>query len=195
ANYEAASGHAAILINQAKATVAVTCPTTAQTYTGSAIEACTANVTGANLNVSVTPVYANNVNVGTATASYTFDGDANHTGSNDSKTFAIAKATATVTLNGLNQTYTGAPKSAGATTNATGTSSFTFTYDGAATPPTAAGSYAVVAMLVNDNFSGTTSGTLVIGKATATVTLTGLSPTYTGTAMTVGATTAATGTS
>jgi len=47
-------------------------------------------------------------------------------------------------------------------TDAAGTSSFTFTYDGSSTAPTAVGSYAVVATLINDNYAGTASGTLEI---------------------------------
>src|SRR5207247_1988766 len=92
-NHEGNSNTATLAIGKAISTVTVSCPTAAQTYTGSAIEPCTATVTGANLNLTVTPTYGNNVNVGTATASYTFVADANHTGSTDSKTFAIASAT------------------------------------------------------------------------------------------------------
>src|SRR5205814_1748127 len=67
----------------------------------------------------------------------------------------VAKATATVTLGGLSPTYDGSPKNATATTSASGASTFTFTYDGSATAPTNAGSYSVVATLVNDNYQGT----------------------------------------
>src|SRR5204862_406622 len=98
ANHAGSNGSATFAIGQAGSTVTVTCPATAQTYTGSAIEACTAKVTGASLNATVTPTYNSNVNVGTATASYTFDGDANHAGSNGSATFAIGQAGSTVTV-------------------------------------------------------------------------------------------------
>lgn len=62
----------------------VTCPARV-TYTGAAIEVCTATVTGiGGLNLAVTPVsYTDNTNVGTAGASATFGGGANHTGSTD----------------------------------------------------------------------------------------------------------------
>jgi hypothetical protein len=52
-----------------------------------------------------------------------------------------------------------------------------------------AGSYAVVAMINNTNYQGSANGTLVIGKASATVTLTDLSHDYDGTPKSVMATT------
>jgi hypothetical protein len=110
-------------------------------------------------------------------------------------TLEITKATATVTLSGLNQAFDGTPKSVTAGTDATGTSTFTITYDGSATPPTVQGSYAVVATLNNDNFLGNASGTLLIGKPLATVTLTGLNQAFDGNPKTVTASTDATGTS
>jgi hypothetical protein len=82
----------------------------------------------------------------------------------------VLKATANITLGNLIQSYSGSPESATATTDATGTSSFSFTYNGSSTPPTVAGSYTVVATLNNDNYQGTATGTLVIGKATPMIT-------------------------
>ena len=46
----------------------------------------------------------------------------------------------------------------------------TFTYNGSATVPTAAGSYTVVATINDANYQGSATGTLVIDKATLTVT-------------------------
>src|SRR5439155_25784077 len=79
-----------------------------QVYTGSAIATCSATVTGANLSLTPTPAYADNIAVGTATASYSYGGDDNHSGSSDAKTFGITKAssTTTVTCTG-DQVYTG----------------------------------------------------------------------------------------
>ena len=91
----------------------------------------------------------------------------------------IGKASATVTLTGLTPTYTGSPISAGATTTPAGLT-VDFTYDGSATAPTNAGTYAVVGTVNDANYQGTASGNMIIGKASATVTLTGLTPTYTG---------------
>jgi hypothetical protein len=92
-----------------------------------------------------------------------------------SQSFSVGKAPANVTLASLAATYDGSPKAATATTTAPGTSSFAFAYtqNGAdITSPTNAGEYDVVATLANANYTGTASGTLVIGKAPATITLT-----------------------
>ena len=43
------------------------------------------------------------------------------------------------------------------------------TYDGSATAPTSAGSYAVVATVLDTNYTGSAPGTLVISKATPTI--------------------------
>lgn len=40
------------------------------------------------------------------------------------------------------------------------------TYNGSATPPTNAGSYAVIATITDPNYTGNTAGTFVIAKAT-----------------------------
>jgi hypothetical protein len=60
-----------------------------------------------------------------------------------------------------------------------------FTYNGSYTPPTEAGSYAVVATVNNTKYQGTATGTLVISKAAATVALSTLSAVYSGTAKSV----------
>jgi hypothetical protein len=65
----------------------------------------------------------------------------------------------------------------------------TFTYDGGATPPTNAGSYAVVGTINDANYTGSASSTLTISKAGAMVTLGGLGSTYDGSAKTATATT------
>jgi autotransporter-associated beta strand protein len=77
-------------------------------------------------------------------------------------TLVIAKATATVTLGSLNQHYDGNPKPATATTTPSGLA-VNFTYDGNGTAPSAMGSYAVVATVNDPNYTGSASGTLVIG--------------------------------
>jgi hypothetical protein len=46
----------------------------------------------------------------------------------------------------------------------------TYTYNGSATAPTTAGNYAVVATIGDTNYTGSATGTLVISKATPTVT-------------------------
>src|SRR5205823_5344055 len=78
-NYGFAAGAPAdFTITKAPSTTTITCPTTPQTYTGSAIEPCTAQLTGVNPPPSaVTVTYTDNVNVGTAHAAASWPVDAN----------------------------------------------------------------------------------------------------------------------
>ncbi len=103
-------------------------------------------------------------------------------------TGSFAKVAATVSLANLVTTYDGSPQFATATTMPIGLA-VDLTYNGSSTAPTAAGSYAVVATINHLNYQGTTSGTLVIEKAMATVVLSALSQTYDGAAKPVSATT------
>ncbi|MBK1876514.1 MBG domain-containing protein [Pelagicoccus mobilis] len=109
--------------------------------------------------------------------------ESNYSGSK-SGTLVISKAAASVTLSDLSQDYDGTAKSATVTTNP---SSLTVavTYDGSSDVPSAVGSYAVMATVVDSNYTGSASGTLVIGKATATVTFSDLSYDFDGTAKSV----------
>ena len=54
------------------------------------------------------------------------------------------------------------------------------TYNGSSSAPTNAGSYTVVATVNDANYAGSASGSLQVGKASASVTLSGLSHTYDG---------------
>jgi hypothetical protein len=98
-NHESNSDSKNFEITRATSTTVVTCPTSA-TFTGSAIEPCTASYSGAGgLSGSLTPAYSNNMNVGTATADATYSGDANHTGSTTTQvTFTITQAASTTTI-------------------------------------------------------------------------------------------------
>src|SRR5713226_9522485 len=80
----------------------------------------------------------------------------------------VNKAPATVTLSNLSQTYDGTPKSPTATTNPMGLAViFSYTQNGnPVASPTNAGSYAVTATIVDNNYQGSTTGTLVINQAT-----------------------------
>ena len=148
----------------------------------------TVSVTGAGgLNQTPSPVYSGSciaapVNVldTPCTAGYSFAGDANHEASTGSTNIFITPAAGTVTLGSLSQTYNGLPKPVTATTTPAGLH-VDVTYAGSATAPTNAGSYAVVATINDQNSAaGTASGTLVIGKATATLTLSDLTQTNNG---------------
>jgi len=78
----------------------------------------------------------------------------------------------------LTHTYDGTTKAATASTVPAGLK-VNMTYN--PENPVYAGSYAVTATIDEDNYEGTTSGTLVIAKATATITLANLTHTYDGT--------------
>jgi hypothetical protein len=111
---------------------------------------------------------------------------------NASGTLLIAKAPATITLSNLVHTYDGTAKHATYTIDPIGLTAVV-TYNGSSTQPIAANSYAVVATVDNANYAGTASGTLVIGKTAATVTLTDLTHIYDGTAKHATATTVPSG--
>ena len=98
------------------------------------------------------------------------------------RSFAIAKAQASINLSDLSKTYTGQAQGATVTTTPdVPNAQLTVTYDGSETRPTNAGSYAVVASLNDANYEARdATGTLVIAKAPAQVSLSGLSKTYTG---------------
>jgi sugar lactone lactonase YvrE len=76
----------------------------------------------------------------------------------------VNKAMATVTLGGLDGVYTGAPHRATATTSPGGLA-VTFSYDGSATAPVNAGTYAVVVTVSDASYQGSASSTLEISKA------------------------------
>jgi sugar lactone lactonase YvrE len=84
-------------------------------------------------------------------------------------TLTIQKGSATITLLGLNQGYTGSPVSASATTVPSGLN-VTFTYNDSPMPPTAQGTYTVLATVDDTNFAGTAFGMMTIGNAEPTLT-------------------------
>ncbi len=162
-----------------------------QTYSGSAE---TATATTIPTGLAVTFTYNGSATIPTAAGNYTVIGtinDANYQGS-ATGTLAIGQASGAVTLGNLSQTYDGAAKAATAVTTPTGLA-VTFTYNGSATIPTAAGTYTVVATINDANYQGSATGTLVIDKASATVALGSLSQTYDGAAKAATATTTPTG--
>jgi len=116
---------------------------------------------------------------GTVTLRANVTGDDNYNNHQKDITLTIAKAAATVTLPpaGLAHTYDGNAKTATVTTTPTGLT-VEITYNGSSTPPTAAGTYAVVATINDANYSGTASGTLTITKQAPTITFNNLSVTY-----------------
>lgn len=73
----------------------------------------------------------------------------------------VNKAPATIVLEFLSQSYDGTPRVVTATTNPAGLAVI-LTYDGAATAPVAPGSYTVDALVDDPNYTGATSGTLIV---------------------------------
>jgi 6-phosphogluconolactonase (cycloisomerase 2 family)/alpha-tubulin suppressor-like RCC1 family protein/fibronectin type 3 domain-containing protein len=86
-------------------------------------------------------------------------------------TLNITKATASVSLSNLNQNYDGTAKTATVTTVPNGLN-VAVTYNGSATGPTNAGSYAVVATINDNNYQGSASGTMSINAAPKNLTVT-----------------------
>ncbi len=89
-------------------------------------------------------------------------------------------STATITLANLSQTYNGSPRPVTATTIPAGLPVL-LTYNGSSTAPTAAGTYAVSAVIDDPAIIGSASGSLVVSKANASILLGNLSPAADGT--------------
>ena len=165
----------------------VTLSNLSATYDGTP-KAITVTTTPPSLNVTVT--YNGSSTIPTNPGSYAVVAtvvDASYHGSANG-TLVIGKGTAGVTLGNLSAAYDGTAHAATATTVPSGLN-VTFTYNGSATAPTAQGSYAVVATVNDADYTGGASGTLVIGKPLATVTLGNLNFSYTGKAHPATATT------
>jgi hypothetical protein len=111
--------------------------------------------------VSVTGTTATVNNAGEAYITASQAGDASYAAASFERLQVVNKANATVTLSNLNQVYTGTGISATATTAPAGLVVL-ITYDGSATLPVDPGTYAVVANIVENNYSGSASATLTI---------------------------------
>jgi carbonic anhydrase/acetyltransferase-like protein (isoleucine patch superfamily) len=100
---------------------------------------------------------------GSCTITASAPGDLDYSPGSLARTFAIAKASATLTLGGLAQTSDGTPRVVTVTTSPPGLTTVTVTYDGAPTPPTGPGSYAIVASLSNPDYQAPdVTGILVV---------------------------------
>jgi 2',3'-cyclic-nucleotide 2'-phosphodiesterase (5'-nucleotidase family) len=87
----------------------------------------------------------------------------------DTSVFYTAGAqSATVTLSNINTTFDGSAKPVTVTTSPVGLS-VAVTYNGSATAPVHAGTYAVVATITDPNYSGSGSGTETISQAVQTI--------------------------
>ncbi|MBS1553278.1 MAG: hypothetical protein JSU09_00005 [Bacteroidetes bacterium] len=79
-------------------------------------------------------------------------------------TLVVAKANASITISNLNQTYSSTGKQVAVSTVPAGLS-VDVTYDGSATPPVNAGTYAIEAAVSDINYQGTANAMLVVQKA------------------------------
>ena len=148
--------------------------------TGSATGVANANLTGSlNLGEQFT-------NVPGGTAHWTFNGGTNYEDASGSVEITINKATPLVAVTGGTYTYDG--HSHPATVTSTGSSgsvagTFSFTYNGAASEPVNAGTYAVVANFTSTDgnyHNATGAGTIAINKANAVIDVGGGTYTYNG---------------
>ena len=121
--------------------------------------------------VTGTTVHLTGVGTCTITASQAGDGNYNAAAS-VVQAFTISNSSVTITLSNLSQTYDGTAKAPTAVTTPSGLSvTFTYTQDG--TPvasPTNAGAYNITATINDPNYQGSTTGILVISKATPVIT-------------------------
>lgn len=91
-------------------------------------------------------------------------GDLNFDSVSADQSFSVGSALAIVTIGGLSQTYNGTSRPATLSTIPSGLT-VNVTYNGDPIAPTNAGTYTVVATVVDDLYSGNASGMLVISKA------------------------------
>jgi TolB-like protein len=111
---------------------------------------------------------------GTAEITAHQGGDHNYEAAEPMKQILIVnKAKAKVMLMSLDQTYDGAPKSAGAKTEPQDLT-VTFSYEGGAAVPVNAGSYRVLATVEEANYEGSAEGTLSVARAPQTITFAAL---------------------
>jgi N-acetylneuraminic acid mutarotase len=92
----------------------------------------------------------------------------NFNASSATGTLHVDQAVALVLLSNLSQTYDGSAKTVTVSTTPMGLS-VSVTYDGSPNAPINAGSYTVVVTVLDANYVGGATGTLVIGKATPTI--------------------------
>ena len=179
-----------LVVAKMPATVALAAGDLERTYDG-APKPVGAVATPAGLAVRVT--YDGETNPPTAAGAYVVVAEVDDPiwGGAATGTLVVAKMPATVALaaGDLERTYDGAPKPVGAVATPAGLA-VRVTYDGETNPPTAAGAYVVVAEVDDPIWGGAATGTLVVAKAMATVTLGDLEHVYDGTSHSVTAATA-----
>src|SRR5436190_1793940 len=175
ANHTGSSDSKTFTIDKADSTVTVSCPDS-RTFTGEAIEPCTASVSGVGgLNQPLSVDYTHNTNAGTASASASYGGDGNHTASTGSGSFKIDKASSSVALTCADGpfVYSGSPHTP-CTANVTGAGGLNTPLDVSYSNNVAAGTAHAGASYDGDaNHTGSSdSKTFTIDKAASAVSVT-----------------------
>lgn len=155
-----------------KATAAVHLADLTQIYDG-AFKTATATTDPGGLHVAFT--YDGQIVPPSNAGVYAVTGiveDINYTGSANS-CLTVNKAVAGVFLDNLHHVYDNTAKSASATTMPAGLT-VNITYDGAATPPKAAGSYAITGTVVAANYQGITNALMTIARSAQTIAITAI---------------------
>ena len=119
-------------------------------------------------NLAVALTYNGSSNAPTDAGSYSVVcsiADANYEGS-ASNAFVISKALAKITFSGTNKPYNGYTRSVIINT-APPNLTTTLTYNGSPNPPSALGSYPLIASISDSNYEGSNTGTLLIYDAVA----------------------------
>lgn len=172
-------GATAGTLEVSKASASVSLGHLAQTFDGTQKSATVATVpAGLDAEITYDGDPAPPIAAGTYAVVATID-DANYRGV-AMGTLEVAKAATALALDDLTQTYDGTPKDVTAL-SAPGGLAIEFSYDGIPEAPVAAGRYVVVAAVADENYQGSTTGTLTVAKMEASLELGSLAQTYDGT--------------
>jgi hypothetical protein len=139
-----------------------------QTYSGqSEMVVVATNPTNVPVNITYNGIPSAPTNAGTYTVIATV-ASTNYVGA-ATNTFTISRAPAVISLGNLLQTYDGAGEAVSVTTQPANLPT-SVTYNGLSSLPTSPGSYVVACSIVNGNYTGSTTNTLLINKAPQTIT-------------------------
>ncbi len=172
-NFNQAAASAMVTLQKATQTITITQPAPASAVYNTSFNVTATASSGLTVSYSSSGGCSNSgasftMTSGTNSCTVKFDqpGDSNYAAATQqTESVTAQKANGTVTLGNLNQTYSGQPEPATATTSPAGLA-VDFTYNGSAAAPTNAGSYAVAGTINDPNYQGSANGTLVIAKAT-----------------------------
>jgi pectin methylesterase-like acyl-CoA thioesterase len=155
------SGTATLVIAPATPTFVFDSNSLSATYTGSGIAVSLSGAGSTPVTISYDFDTYLAVTAGTHTVVATVTDTNNYSPYSVTNTLTIAKATALVTLSGMSQPFNNTPRSVTVGTSPTNLE-VGVTYNGSPTAPSAVGSYAVTASVVDANYAGSNTGTLVI---------------------------------